>query len=94
MQTKTGTMYKAEIKDKLVSTQNQVEKIITQLNSNCDWKDIHNQVIIAIYELRNATKLLVKYHLEVCVGKKLQRLHFPIVYEDFKEIIKTYRYLN
>ncbi len=72
----------------------QIGKIILQIESNHPRKDVHMQIAVAFQRLKTITRLLAKYHLEVCIVEKHQRLNLPIIHENIDEIIKTYRYLS
>jgi len=94
MLAKNGVVQKAEIKKRLGLAQDQVNQVLLAVESDSNWKDIHAQTEMAIMTLRKATKLLARYHLEVCIVGKHRKMNLPITHEDIDEIMKTYRYLN
>lgn len=94
MQTKTVEIKKVEIIKTLGHAKNLVSCVILAIEANKSWKDVHQDIAQAVLEVRAATLLLARYHLETCILRKYQGVNMPIVREDIDEIIKTYRYLN
>jgi len=89
-----SSAYKKEINNRLKLARNLVGEIIDQMESDYNWKTIHNKTGQAITQLKHVTKLLARYHLEICILKKQRETRTPFVDQDIEEIIKTYRYLN
>lgn len=94
METKIADPYKAEIIGKFQRAKKHVVGVISKLELGCDWQSVHKQINIAIQELRQATTLLVRRHIEVCIIEHKRQLNLPIVHEDIEEIVKTYKYLD
>ena len=90
----TEEAYKAKITKRLILARNRIEQILLAVESDSNWSEIHTQIEMAVKQLRNTTKLLALYHLEVCVIGKYRKKNIPMVQKNIDEIIKTYRYLN
>lgn len=84
----------AQIIAKFELAKKQITKVITILESDGDWEEMHKRIGMAVRELGQATRLLAIYHLEVCILERHQKLNLPFVNEDVEEITKTYKYLN
>ena len=84
----------AQIIAKFELAKKQITRVITMLESDGDWKEVHKRIGIAVRELGQATRLLAVHHLEVCILERHQRLNLPIVHKDVEEITRIYRYLN
>lgn len=78
----------------LKRAKNHIEQVITMVENNREWTSVHQQIELAILQLRQATKQIARYHIDVCILGKRKDFKNPLVDEDIVEIIKTYRYLN
>lgn len=94
MTCKIADPYKAEIIGKFQHAKNNVVGVISKLESDSNWQSVHEQIGIAIHELRQATTLLVRRHIEVCVIENKRRRNLPIVRRDIDEVIRLYKYLD
>ena len=94
MKTSTETIYKVEALRKLSSVKRRAAKINSQLESNYDWKAVHEQIEKAIFELQITINLIVKNHVENCVFSRYKKEHSPIDQKGIEEVVKAYRYLG
>lgn len=65
MEAKIADPYKAEIIGKFQQAKKNVIGVISKLEADSNWHSVHKQIGIAIHELRQATTLLVRRHIEV-----------------------------
>ena len=94
MEAKITDPYKAEIIGKFQQAKKNVVGVISKLESDSNWQAVHKQIGVAIQELRQATTLLVRRHIEVCIVEHKRKHNLPVVHEDIEEVVRLYKYLD
>lgn len=94
MEARITDLYKAEIIGKFERAKKNVVGVISKLESDCSWQSVHKQIGVAIHELRQATTLLVRRHIEVCVVEHKRKHNLPVIHEDIEEVVRLYKYLD
>ena len=94
MKGKLAESDKEEIISKFERAQKNVTGVISKLEADCSWQSVHKQISTAIYELRQATTLLVRRRIENCVIEHKRKHNLPIVQQEVNEVVSLYRYLD
>ena len=94
MQKAIKMVYKAEIQENLLSANDQIEQLLSDVKANVDWQMFYKHTQKAVSHLNDAIRLLAEQHVTICVLSKYRHPDVNFLPEDIDEITKTYRYLN
>lgn len=91
----TDDLKKEDLIKKLTFVKAIIGKIIEQVEAGHDWVLVRTQLIVAISQLKSATRQLALHHLRVCLVEKLKgQKNQTDSMETINEFVHTYNYLQ